>query len=206
MTYTPYLFPGDYLNIYLGSGIDNRYVSPLIDISGDEPVWLDLTHKTPSEAIITVEVSQGGVEDSDFETISTLPAFDDVVSTQPINLSEHYHGNPVRISVRMRVQPDAGNVLFELHRLRVWKGSEGVQDAIDANPSFTPNPAWGRVTVSLPYPDGVLSLYDVTGRQVMLYQVSSTETTIDVSALPGGVYLLHYSSARGTSTTRLVVR
>ena len=53
MTYTPYLFPGDYLNIYLGSGIDNRYVSPLIDISVDEPVWLDLTHKTPSEAIIT---------------------------------------------------------------------------------------------------------------------------------------------------------
>ena len=201
-----YLFPGDYLNIYLGSGIDNRYVSPLIDISGDEPVWLDLTHKTPSEAIITVEVSQGGVEDSDFETISTLPAVDDVVNTQPINLSEHYQGNPVRISVRMRVQPDAGNVLFELHRLRVWKGSEGVQDAFDAKPSFTPNPALGRVAVSLPYPDGMLSLYDVTGRQVMHRQVSSTETTIDVSALSGGVYLLHYSSARGTSTTRLVVR
>lgn len=40
----------------------------------------------------------------------------------------------------------------------------------------------------------------------MRRQVSSTETTIDVSALPGGVYLLHYSSARGTSTSRLVVR
>lgn len=106
----------------------------------------------------------------------------------------------------MRVQPDAGNVLFELHRLRVWKGSEGVQNAFDAKPSFTPNPAWGRVAVSLPYPDGMLSLYDGTGRQVMRRQVSSTETTIDVSALSGGVYLLHYSSARGTSTTRLVVR
>ena len=62
------------------------------------------------------------------------------------------------------------------------------------------------MAVSLPSPDGVLSLFDVTGRQVMRRQVSSTETTIDVSALPGRVYLLHYSSARGTSISRLVVR
>ena len=55
-----YLFPADYLNIYLNRRIDSRYVSPLIDISGNESVWLELTHKTPSKAIITVEVSQGG--------------------------------------------------------------------------------------------------------------------------------------------------
>ena len=201
-----YLFPADYLNIYLNRRIDSRYVSPLIDISGNESVWLELTHKTPSKAIITVEVSQGGVEDSDFVEISTLPASNNVVSTQPINLSEYYQGNPVRIAVRMRVQPDASNVLFELHGVRMWKNGEGVRDAVDAMPSFSPNPAWERVAVSLPCPDGVLSLFDVTGRQMMRRQVSSTETTIDVSALPRGVYLLHYSSARGTSTSRLVVR
>lgn len=181
-------------------------VGPLLSTTWDQSVWLELTHKTPSKAIITVEVSQGGVEDSDFVEISTLPASNDVVSTQPINLSEYYQGNPVRIAVRMRVQPDASNVLFELHGVRMWKNGEGVRDAVDAKPSFSPNPAWGRVAVSLPCPDGVLSLFDVTGRQVMRRQLSSTETTIDVSALPGGVYLLHYSSARGTSTTRLVVR
>ena len=83
---TGYLFPADYLNIYLNRRIDSRYVSPLIDISGSELVWLELTHKTPSKAIITVEVSQGGVEDSDFVEISTLPASNNVVSSQPINL------------------------------------------------------------------------------------------------------------------------
>lgn len=181
-------------------------VGPLLSTTWDQSVWLELTHKTPSKAIITLEVSQGGVEDSDFVEIGTLPASNDVVSTQPINLSEYYQGNPVRIAVRMRVQPDASNVLFELHGVRMWKNGEGVRDAVDAMPSFSPNPAWGRVAVSLPCPDGVLSLFDVTGRQVMRRQVSSTETTIDVSALPGGVYLLHYSSAHGTSTTRLVVR
>ena len=181
-------------------------VGPLLSTTWDQSVWLELTHKTPSKAIITVEVSQGGVEDSDFVEISTLPASNDIVSTQPINLSEYYQGNPVRIAVRMRVQPDASNVLFELHGVRMWKNGEGVQDAVTAMPSFSPNPAWGRVAVSLPSPDGVLSLFDVRGRQVMRRQVSSTETTIDVSALPGGVYLLHYSSARGTSTSRLVVR
>lgn len=62
----------------------------------------------------------------------------------------------------MRVQPDASNVLFELHGVRMWKNGEGVRDAVDPMPSFSPNSAWGCAAVSLPCPDGVLSLFDVT--------------------------------------------
>ena len=201
-----YLSGGDYLNMYISDGTDNRYVSPFFDISGDQPVWLELTYYAPSTSLITVEISQGGVEDVDFVAIDTLPANVDIGNCQPINLSEYYQGNPVRIAVRMRHQPDVNHSSFELHRLRVRKGDEGIRDAEGAMLAVSPNPAVGRVAVSLPCPDGVLCLFDATGRQVMHRQMSSSETTIDVSALPGGVYLLQYTSARGTTSTRIVVQ
>jgi hypothetical protein len=40
----------------------------------------------------------------------------------------------------------------------------------------------------------------------LLLYLYSTEVTIDVSTLPQGVYMLQYTSQRGTSATRFVVQ
>ena len=203
-----YPFPTDYISIYLGAGTDNWYVSPLIDLTSDEDVWLELNHITSSNCLITVELSQGGVESEDFTTIYTLPTNDSEtpVMTEPINLTEHNQGNPVRIAIRMQRQEGPGRGMFELHGLRIWEGTVGIGEVVSTTLSVRPNPARQLVSVTLPDPDGTLTLFDASGRQLVQHHTSSTQTTVDVSALPQGVYLLQYTSPRGTSTTRFVVQ
>lgn len=61
-----------------------------------------------------------------------------------------------------------------------------------------PNPTSGIVCVEA---DGVVSLHDMAGRHVMSSMVHGS-TTIDLSSLPSGIYLLRY----GNVIRRLIVR
>lgn len=203
-----YPFPTDYISIYLGQGTDNWYVSPLIDLNSDQDAWLEAKHLTSSDCIITVELSQGGLDSADFTPIYTLPtAYGEVpATTQPINLSEHNQGNPVRIAIRMRRPETSGEGMFKLYGLRIWEGTMGIGDVENTTLSVHPNPARQIVSITLPNPDGTLTLFDATGRQITQRRTSSTQTTVDVSTLPQGIYLLQYTSPRGTTTTRFVVQ
>ena len=69
-----------------------------------------------------------------------------------------------------------------------------------------PNPARQMVSVTLPDPVGTLTLFDMTGRQLMQRQTTSTQTAVNVSTLPQGVYIMQFTSPRGTTMTRFVVQ
>ena len=194
----------DYMAVLISGRTDDWFVSPLIDLNGDEPLWLDLKHLT-SNCNITVELSQGGLDSSDFTAICTLPDVSSVTSIQPINLSEYYQGNLIRLALRMRPAPNASSPRFEFHGLRIGYAL-GIDDVGNATLSVYPNPFRQLVSVTLPAPNGTLSIYSMTGRQILQRHVSSYETVIDASTLPIGVYLLQYTSARGTYTTRIVVQ
>ena len=60
--------------------------------------------------------------------------------------------------------------------------------------------------VELPELGGTLTLFDATGRQLVQHTAVETKTTLDVHTLPQGVYLLQYTSPRGTITKRVIVQ
>lgn len=196
----------DYISVLLGSQVDDWYISPLFDLSGDSPLWLEIEHLTPTCGNMTVELSQGGMDTSDFSTIYTLEPTGTRTTTQPINLTEHYQGNPIRIAVRIRLQPGSSSNKFELTKLRIWDGNAGIADAVGMVLGVSPNPAHGIVTVTLPYEAGTLTLFDASGRQVMQFPTVSTQTTMDVNGLTQGIYLLRFSSPQGSTTTKLEIR
>jgi hypothetical protein len=200
-----YIIESGDISAIIGSGVDDRFVSPLFDLSDYQNIWLQLKHSTPEGFNITVEISQGGVDSSDFVSIYTLPTAASPTITPPINLSEHYQGNPIRIAVRMR-NPSGRYNAFTLSSLRIWGSTEGIDDADNVILSVHPNPARQTLSVTLPDPDGTLTLFDATGRQLTQLHTSSTQTTVNVSTLPQGVYLLQFTSPRGTTTTRFVVQ
>ncbi|MBR3724533.1 MAG: T9SS type A sorting domain-containing protein [Bacteroidales bacterium] len=196
----------DYFSGIIFDGTDDRYISPLFDLSGDGTIMLEVKHETPSGSLATVEISQGGgIDSSDFTTIYPLLITDSIATTQPINLSLYNQGNPVRIAIRLRKEAGPSNPTIGIPGLRIWKNL-GIDDVEGTTLTVYPNPARHIVSVNLPDAHGTLTLFDVTGRQQMQRQTTSTEVTIDVSTLPQGVYMLQYTSQRGTSTTRFVVQ
>lgn len=195
----------DYFTVLIFDGTDDRYISPLFDLGGDRSMMLELLYEAPSSCLITVEISQGGIDSSDFTTIYTLPNRAIPIYTEPINLSEYYQGNPVRLAIRIRLSDDSESPRFSLHGLRIWNKLD-IDDVESTRLAVYPNPARRSVSVTLPEAHGTLSLFDATGRQMMQRQTTSTETTVDVHTLQQGVYMLQYTSSRGTATSRLVVQ
>ena len=200
-----YYLPSSYITALLSGGTDEWFVSPLIDLPSDQTISLELNYSSDALITVTVELSQGGLDPGDFTTIYTLPSSTSPTFTQPISLSEHNQGNPVRIAVRFGNQNESGAAKFELRGLRI-SNPLGIDDVSTATLALHPNPARQTVSVTLPDPNGTLTLFDATGRQLMQRQTTSTATTLDVRTLPQGVYLLQYTSSRGTTTSRLVVQ
>ncbi|MGI4866057.1 MAG: PA14 domain-containing protein [Janthinobacterium lividum] len=76
--------------------------------------------------------------------------------------------------------------------------------------TLAPNPTTGRVTVQLVQANAqvaTLQVFDALGRQVHqqpLRAATTQEQTLDLQALPAGVYLVRVASATGVATQRLV--
>lgn len=69
-----------------------------------------------------------------------------------------------------------------------------------------PNPAKDLVHIQAPKNFGkaaTISLFDLNGRALTQHTVSSEYTTIDISQLPAGVYVIQYMDAGNTQTMKL---
>ena len=73
--------------------------------------------------------------------------------------------------------------------------------------TLTPNPASGRVTVTLPSAAvGTATVLDLQGRQMLTVPIDGTEASIDISGLPAATYMVTLSTNQGTSSHRLTVQ
>ena len=69
-----------------------------------------------------------------------------------------------------------------------------------------PNPATDLVHVNLSTPGhGALTLTDLGGREVLATTLTSTRTTLDLSALPAGTYVLQFQQGTTRYTRNLHV-
>lgn len=91
-------------------------------------------------------------------------------------------------------------------RLTFWSASDGVVEAEDLHKvELFPNPADGEVTIRFDSEAPVsATLTDLAGREVKAFSFQRT-TTVDVSHLPAGQYILRLATANGVATRKLVV-
>ena len=74
--------------------------------------------------------------------------------------------------------------------------------------SVYPNPASQNITVSIAdnhhLSGGTVILTDITGRFIARTKPENGIAVIDISYLPGGVYVLKYQDETGSATMRLL--
>jgi len=70
-------------------------------------------------------------------------------------------------------------------------------------PVIYPNPADGKITISLNNPAS-LSIYDYVGNRVSVYQLPGSPANIDISHLNAGVYLFRISNENGSVVRKVI--
>lgn len=93
--------------------------------------------------------------------------------------------------------------IFELNTV----GIEGA--SMDQSVNIYPNPAEYYVNVKLTENmgnQGTISIFDLTGSQMVFRQIEGDLNSIPIATLPGGVYFIKVITDRFTSTERFVVR
>ena len=82
----------------------------------------------------------------------------------------------------------------------------GITDNLDRFTQLMPNPAREVVTVLSSYRMGRVAVYDLQGRKVLEQKEDDAlATTLDISALPAGVYVVAIHTPAGIATKRLLV-
>jgi glucose/arabinose dehydrogenase len=71
--------------------------------------------------------------------------------------------------------------------------------------SLWPNPARGQATVQLTRPTTLVTVRDLLGRPVQAWHPAPNAATLELKALPSGVYLVQANGPGGSATRRLVV-
>lgn len=83
------------------------------------------------------------------------------------------------------------------------------EPAIGTEFSFYPNPSGSTVTLRFPESyrgkDGLITLYDVQGKEVGRWLLSPGKNEIDISAFSKGIYILQFISGNCTSSKKLVI-
>lgn len=72
--------------------------------------------------------------------------------------------------------------------------------------SVYPNPAGNRVTIAGLEGAHTLQVRDMTGRIIRTIDMNATSTTLDISDLHSGMYLLHATDAMGYTTTQRFIK
>lgn len=105
-------------------------------------------------------------------------------------------------------QPLDDLTLSWLVRCITYSNETGTSELLLQTPELTiyPNPTSGMVSVDLPESNGILHVYDATGRLVDRIETDSPSVSFDAGRFPSGLYLLRHTFAKGLYTARLIVR
>ncbi|MBP5190734.1 MAG: T9SS type A sorting domain-containing protein [Bacteroidales bacterium] len=81
-----------------------------------------------------------------------------------------------------------------------------IETTADRYTYLMPNPASETVTVASSFRIGDVEVYTLDGRRILASRVDGISTTLDISSLPTGTYIVRISTNNGTAFKKLVVK
>lgn len=114
---------------------------------------------------------------------------------------------PGTYELSLTVEDEEGCVWTQNLQLLVEQAVGTRTPVEDATPAFFPNPTTGLLWVRLPdgIPEIELSIFNAQAQLIQENNVRQTETTLDLSGLPAGVYWVRWAHKGGYGAERIVV-
>lgn len=111
---------------------------------------------------------------------------------------------PGTYSVTLRVGGTYGSpYVFKGNLIKVLDGSTSVNDASFRKLKLYPNPVKSALVLESDKTYHV-NINDITGKTILQTKISAFTETIDVSALPNGIYLIHFYNDSESFTERII--
>ena len=79
----------------------------------------------------------------------------------------------------------------------------GKQNWNATNLSLSPNPAFTTITIKS-FAKGTLFIHNASGQQLFHQKITEPTTTIDVSTLPSGIYMVKVVGDKGVSVGKII--
>ena len=111
----------------------------------------------------------------------------------------HAEANSGKQQVRPITAPDGW------WKFRVTGTPTGLTDANSVLLRLYPNPTAGSVTIESTQSKASISICDMPGRQLEFYPLTQPRQQLDLSHLPTGLYIIHYTNALGTTVQKVQV-
>lgn len=84
--------------------------------------------------------------------------------------------------------------------------TSGIDEVLAENVKLYPVPADDVLTLETPEAEGRYAIYNVAGMQLLRGNVADCVTTIDVTGLSKGSYMLQYSTTQGVVNKAFIVK
>ena len=69
-----------------------------------------------------------------------------------------------------------------------------------------PNPASDKLIIDIPVPEAILKLVSIQGKLLLVEKIYSESNSLDISALPEGIYLMQVQTDQNSSFFKLMIR
>lgn len=103
------------------------------------------------------------------------------------------------------INASSGNSYEKKFDLQLYSGS-GIDEVLAEGVKLYPVPADDVLNLETPEAEGRYVVYSVTGSQLLRGNVTDNHTTIDVSGLSRGSYMLQYSTTQGVVNKAFIVK
>lgn len=186
------------------AGTANRWVitEPIVlGAFGNFIEWEAKSHDPsyPDDYLVLVSTTDAQLA-SFTDTIGYVIEEYDEWTTRTVDLSiEGYNSQTIYVAF-VNVTTD-GFILY-IDDIHAWKEDPVSVSEIAANLNLSvfPNPTNGEITVSCSENLEKITLYSSTGQQL----IQSTESKLNIEALPNGVYFLHVKTAEYSETVKVL--
>ena len=86
------------------------------------------------------------------------------------------------------------------------ESNESILNVADSYTYIMPNPAREQVTVASSFVIREVEVFTLTGKLALRQEAGDMATTVDISSLPAGTYMVRIQTTKGTAFKKLVVR
>lgn len=158
---------------------------------------IHFTYETPSGAVTELDIQNDGLNGTDFTTYT-------------YNATTTSGSGILKMSFNFAAgaaQDLGGSVLLDNVRVTLLDSSGNVLDIVEITDtafSIYPNPVQNTLNVSAAVTIDAVSIFDLTGRQVLRATPNAAAFTLDVADLNKGMYLVSLKSGDQEMTTKLV--